>query len=552
MRNWILLLGVLVACSVSAQQNYLPLQPQYYQWADRFEIQSGVVSPTFHTSVKPYTRQFYSDFLDSTSTSNVSKTDSLSRSYLMRETWECNSDTTNNRKRLLKFAYGKKSDFYSVRTDHFDLHVNPVVYFSGGQELDYGAVTINSRGAEVRGTIDRKVGFYTFFTDNQALLPSYVNDYRALTKVIPGEGFNKLFKTRGVDFITARGYIHFGITKHIQMQFGHDKNFIGNGYRSLVLSDFASSYNFLKLNTRIWKLNYMNLFTEMTANYTGADGLYPKKYMALHHLSVNIGKHVNIGIFESVMLRGRSKDSTKFGQFDIGYLNPIIFYRSIEQQIGSFDNAILGTDWKVNFLRRFSWYGQIVLDEFVLEQLKARNGWWANKQALQTGLKYVNVAGIKNLDMQGEFNYVRPYMYAHKDYYRNFSHFNQPIAHPLGANFSELIGIVRYQPHWRMNMTAKAFLIKTGLDNDTTNWGGNVLKDYTTIEQEFNNKVGQGIGADIKMISFQLTYMLFHNCFLDANVLLRNRSTDLPALDQKTTTLSMSLRWNIAPRLHEL
>lgn len=532
-----------------AQQNYLPLQPQYYHWADRYEVLSGSFSPTFHSTVKPFKRQAYSDFLDSTN--GNSKTDSLYRDYLRRETWECNNDSTNTRKPFLKFAFARKSDFYSVNTENFDLHVNPVVYFSGGQEKDFGALSINSRGLELRGTIDKKVGFYTFFTDNQALLPSYVSDYRFQNLVVPGEGYNKIFKTRGVDFISARGYIHFGVTKHIEVQFGHDRHFIGNGYRSLILSDFANSYNFLKLNTRVWKFNYTNIFAEMVADYTSRDELYPKKYMAFHHLSLNIGKHVNIGVFESVALRGRSKDSTKFGQFDIGYLNPVIFYRSIEQQIGSFDNAMLGIDWKVNFLKHFSWYGQIVLDEFLLNELKARNGWWANKQGLQTGLKYFDVAGIKNLDMQGEMNYVRPYMYAHKNYYTSFTHYNQAIAHPLGANFTELIGIVRYQPHWRIQTTAKAFLIQTGLDTAGSNWGSNIHLDYATREQEYGNKTGQGVSADIKMVSFQLSYMLFHNCFLEGYVLMRDRTAAVPALDQKTVAFGGSLRWNIAPRLQE-
>ena len=52
--------------------------------------------------------------------------------------------------------------------------------------------------------------------------------------------------------------------KYLDFQFGYDKNFIGNGYRSLFLSDFGNSYLFLKINTRIWKFNYLNLFMELT------------------------------------------------------------------------------------------------------------------------------------------------------------------------------------------------------------------------------------------------------------------------------------------------
>ena len=59
--------------------------------------------------------------------------------------------------------------------------------------------------------IDKKIGFYTFFTDNQAILPAYVNDALALNNVyaVPHEGFWKTYKNGGVDFLQARGYLDF-------------------------------------------------------------------------------------------------------------------------------------------------------------------------------------------------------------------------------------------------------------------------------------------------------------------------------------------------------
>ena len=71
---------------------------------------------------------------------------------------------------------------------------------------------------------------------------------------MPGVGFYKTFKQNGVDYFDARGYITFNAAKYIDFQFGYDKNFIGNGYRSMFLSDWGNSYLFLKINTRIWKL----------------------------------------------------------------------------------------------------------------------------------------------------------------------------------------------------------------------------------------------------------------------------------------------------------
>ncbi len=163
---------------------------------------------------------------------------------------------------------------------------------------------------------------------------------------MPGAGFYKSFKTTGVDYFDARGGVTFNATKYINFRFAYDKNFIGNGYRSLLLSDFSNSYLFLQVNTRIWKINYQNIFTELNPQFvrTG-DNLLDKKYSVIHHLSLNVTKWLNVGLFESVIF-GRKN------HFDFTYLNPIIFLRAAEQQNGSPDNALVGFDFKANIAKR--------------------------------------------------------------------------------------------------------------------------------------------------------------------------------------------------------
>lgn len=180
--------------------------------------------------------------------------------------------------------------------------------------------------------IDRKIGFYTFLTDNQARLPLYVRDGLAQNPVVPHEGFWKTFKNNGVDYFQARAYIDFNISPHIYMQFGNDKTFIGNGYRSLIFSDYAPPTLFLRANVNVRKLNYLFQLNRVTADAPGSVGgsgsgkrRYPEKFMAFHHASINIGKKFNLGFFESVVFS--PKDSLNNNSFDVGYLNPVIFYR---------------------------------------------------------------------------------------------------------------------------------------------------------------------------------------------------------------------------------
>src|SRR5688572_26629453 len=410
-----------------AQSNFAPLNEDYYHTIDRYEVKTGRIMPQIFTGIKPYKRSAIAEYVDTLSSRGIftSRADNFNAEYLRNDNWEWARPATNNSKKpILKAFYRKKSDLYHVDTEDFDLHINPVIYFGYGKDSRRDdALMINTRGVEVRGMVDKKVGFYSYLTDNQTVLPSYVWEQMASNPVIPHEGFWKEYKSgQGADFLQARGYITFEATKHINMQFGHDRFFLGNGYRSLIYSDFAPPAWFIKGNVQVWKINYMVLVNQMTADVDGSmgglrdvEGGYPDKFSSLHHLSINIGKKLNVGVFEAVVFS--PEDSTGTNRFRLDYLNPIIFYRAIEQQNGSEDNVILGLDFKWNAFKKISLYGQFILDEFVLNEVKAGDGWWANKFAVQGGFKYVDAFGLPNLDLQGEVNIVRPFVYSHDTRY---------------------------------------------------------------------------------------------------------------------------------------
>lgn len=553
----LLLSGVFPA---SAQSNYAPLNEDYYHWIDRYEVKSGQLAPQLFTTIKPYKRSAIVGFIDSLQMRGVfsSAADRFNYQYLTNDNWEWSADggVGNESKRpVLKHFYKRRSDFYSVITPDFDLHINPVLYLAAGKDSRRDEILfINTRGVEVRGMVDRKVGFYTYLTDNQAMLPSYVAEGMGTTGVVPHEGFWKEYKEgEGVDFLHARGYVSFEATKSINVQFGHDRFFIGNGYRSLIFSDYSPPALFLKGNVKVWKLNYLFLLNQMTADNkaVGTSGLrgYPNKFVALHHLSINIGRKLNIGVFESVIFS--PDDSVGTDHFRLEYLNPIIFYRAIEQQNGSSDNVLLGFDFKYNALRNLSLYGQFMLDEFVIDNIRAGNGWWANKFAVQVGGKYVDAFGLPNLDLQGEINLIRPYTYSHHTIYGSYSSYRQPIAHPLGANLKEMVGIARYQPLPRLHLTGKLVFTTVGRDTTGVNWGSDVLKSYRTRQQEYGNTVAQGLSNDILFASFTASWQLKHNLFVDGTVILRKSTSPVAAYDNNTSLTSLALRWNIPQRLYE-
>lgn len=562
----------IVTLSAQAQETYMPLDPEKYHFFERMDILSGKKTLDGYSAMKPFYRPDIK-LMSDTALENYKKTskaDSFQVTYLENEQWDLYSDEVGNSKRpILKTFYRKKGAFLHAKNDYFKIQVNPVLYLAAGkqQENSTDALYINTRGIEVRGSIDNKIGYYLYAADNQAMFQDYAmqraNVQGLPEPIVPGEAFTKPFKqNKGVDFLSGRGYVTFGVTKHIKMQFGHDKNFVGDGYRSLFLSDYSAPYTFLKINAKIWKINYTCMFADMNAGYiqmTPTEGKrYNRKIYTMHHLSVNIKPNLTVGFFEAIMQGPPDGDSTDT-PLQASYLNPIIFSRYIEQYHGSNDNAIAGLDFKWNFLHHFSAYGQLLLDEFVLSEVKAKTGWWGNKQAFQVGLKYINALGVKNLDLQSEFNYVRPYTYAHKNNYTSYTHYNQALAHPLGANFWEWIGIVRFQPAKKVFLTGKLFYIKTGEDSTVTgsqytnNNGGNIFKSYNDVAQNkpYGNGMLQGIATDIIMISLQASYMVKQNFFIDLYLQQRTKSSAMASKSLNTTYLSAGIRWNIAWRLQE-
>ncbi len=556
-RNWLFffcLSVLLVPKTGFSQSTNAPLNEDYYHWIDRYEIKAGRVLPELFTAVKPYKRSAIVAFLDSLNKKDqvfTSKSDQFNYKFLRNDNWEWSrAESSNSAKPVLKTLYKKKSDFLFVDKPDFDLHVNPVLYAGLGKDSRTSeSLFINTRGIEMRGMVDRKIGFYTFFSDNQSILPAYVRDGISKYPVIPHEGFWKGFKTSGVDFFQARAYIDFNISKNIYLQFGHDRMFLGNGFRSMIFSDYSPPGEYLRANVKVWKLNYMFQLNRFTAENKSPSATtpYPTKFVAFHHLSLNVGRKFNLGMFESVVFGGGPTN----GGFELNYLNPVIFYRAIEQQNGSSDNVILGMDFKWNAVKNLSFYGQLVIDEFLLNNVKANTGWWANKFAGQAGLKYVDVAGIQNLDVQLEANVARPYTYSHASNYTSYTNYLQPLAHPLGANFYEVAAILRYHPLPRLNIVGKVIYMSTGRDGTNQNWGGDLNKSYTTRQQDYGNVIAQGVGNKITYLDFTTSYMVRHNLFVDFKQTIRkSESTDI-FYNNNSSITSLALRLNIAKRQYE-
>lgn len=383
----------------------------------------------------------------------------------------------------------------------------------GKDNSDVDYTFLNTRVLQIQGELGSKFSYSATIYESQARFAEYVNveidsyekETFALDGLVLGRGKAKGFKENSYDFPVSEGYIAYKPNEFFVLQMGQGKNFIGDGYRSMMVSDVAAPYPYFKITTSFWKIQYTNLWMWMTdiRNEVRVGDAHARKYVSSHHLSININKKLNIGLFEAAIT-----DNTRTGTIEMDFLNPVIFYKSIEFNRGEdAGSAVIRINAMYKFSKSFSMYSQFVLDEFTLEEIKAQNGYWGNKYGFQIGAKYFDAFKVENLYLQLEYNLLRPYTFSHKTPIFNYGHFGQEIAHAWGANFREMILIGKYsKDRWTANL--KAIYGLKGFDPEGTNYGSDIYKSYETREQDYDNYIGQGAKAYILNTDLNVSYLI--------------------------------------------
>jgi hypothetical protein len=397
-----------------------------------------------------------------------------------------------------------------------DLQVIPLVDLQGGYDmLRSKFVNETSGGVYLRKDINDDFSAAISVSGGTATYPVFTDTVVKSWGILPGMGM-AYGNSNKYKWSNWSGYISYTPKSLFNFQLGKDKQFIGDGYRSLLLSDVANNYPYFRSSINVWHLQYSCWYSWFRDIYN-SDGLtknFRNKFGTFHYLSWNISKNVNFSLFESIIWQGT--DTNRVRTFDANYLNPVIFFRPVEYSLGSSDNAFVGINFSWKLAKTLKFYLQAVADEFYLKEIRAKRGWWANKQGVQVGMKYVNAFTIKNLMLQGEFNTVRPYTYSHGSPQQSYSHFNQQLAHPFGANFYEALGILSYKyKRWALDFKGVYAVIGKDTLNSNVSMGQNIFISYINRPklangnpQEYGHELTQGVKTTYLQTDIKLTYYL--------------------------------------------
>jgi len=492
--------ALLFLSAIKAQHQNLPLNYNLTQQLERNSLKQKDSSIVFHSAIRPAIQSFTNPSLY-----NSIYNDSGKYYYTFTE-------------KLYK------KNLLSIEEKDLKLVADPLFNIAYGKTTTNDTllkISTNIRGVRVAGDITSKFSFETRVYETQYFYPIYLDSIADAKKTALGFGRSKLFKDRGHDVAMSMGYLSYTPLKQLNIQFGQGKHFIGNGYRSLFVSDNSSPAPYLKLTTQLFqnRLLYQNInswmqtLTRLPAT-NSAEALFKRKGSSFRYLSFAANKNLQVGVFEGVIYKNYV-DS--IGQVPLApsFYIPIIGVATAIDGLKGENNSLLGININYNIKKSFNIYGQYVFDD-------------ANKKGFQIGAKWFDVGGLKKSWLQLEYNNVEAFTYSTStnNIIQNYVHSNQEIAHPLGASFSEVI-VLAHAEHNRWLATGR-MIFYTKKSNSANGLGSNPLlaEDLITIENKYTSSVSFS-GLELSYLFNRKTNMQLFGSYYYRNEIIKTQNSSL-------------------------
>ncbi|RXF69349.1 gliding motility protein RemB [Arcticibacter tournemirensis] len=461
---------------VAAQAGYLPYSFHFYQ-----QLNKEIYDPNtrVHSSLKPFYIKEDSVITRATDSLLNRGVDSSRHGWISRKLFN--------------------EHLFQVNKDDYTFYGDFLPDFIIGRDFSGKKTTWqNTRGYQFGGTVGKKFSFYTSGYENQGKFPKYYQDFSEKYTIVPGqtnEFFGRRQEQKDWQYVTAN--ISYTPADFINISLALDKIFIGDGYRSLLLSDATSPYPFIKITGNYKNIQYTGVWASLqdpsAPAYSYETG-NRRKGAVFHYLDWNITPRLSLGFFDALIWEVKNEAGSKDG-LKAQYINPIIFLNSAISS-GS-ENSVVGFTGKYELLDKTTLYGQLVLDGIKND---SKDLW-----GLQAGIKGTDLAGAEALTYILEYNTVKPYTFAQTNRVINYAHYNQPLGHLYGANFREMLGILGYT-YKRFGFTAEALFSRYGLDRNDVNYGKDIF--HTTSIGGAGTSTGQGLSTDLYYLDGRVSYLL--------------------------------------------
>jgi len=353
-------------------------------------------------------------------------------------------------------------NFYSKDSADIQLTINPVLDLTlqrntGRDPLLYN----NTRGVTARVNLFDKVYIATHIYETQSRFPGYIKQKIRSTRMIPGMGKANSFGDGGHDYYYSSGRIAWRPNEKNTLIAGHGKQFVGSGYRSLLLSDVPYHFPHLQYLYQDEKFQYSKTVALLQHEVEMENPVSPgrEKTGVFHYVAAKIGKALEVGLFEGNIVD--NPDPSGNYSFYAGYLNPVPLLNSLLPFNNLETHSLIGLNINYRPSHTLSLYGQLALDE-PFRNRAAGDG--ASNWGAQAGVKLFEPFRVENLILQSELNISAPHTYGDDRPTLAYTHFHEPMAHPFGANFIENVSWLHYR-YRRFALRGELLLAKYGRDN---------------------------------------------------------------------------------------
>jgi hypothetical protein len=359
----------------------------------------------------------------------------------------------------------KNEHLFEVHTKDFNLQGDAALNLELNPKKDAtgrNAYT-NTRGYVFNGTVGSRIFFSTSFYETQSIFPVYMDSVVSRRGAfnngpdpergsVPGYGRWKGYNTSSsydYDYTLATGSFGVRLYDNSFLQFGHDKQFVGYGYRSILLSDASTPYPFLRAQFSFWQNRIT--YTTTWAVLQSLDRIAPKSYNSkevmfrrlgarFSYLSFQPASWFSLGLFDGTTWTWRGNSSPA----SIEYYTPQAFLYTGN----GIRNHISGLNGQVTLFKMLQGYGQYAINH------------GGRGQAAQLGVKLFGP--VRNMIIQLEYNKVGQSFYYSSadsnattfideplqkgtnelDYYQ---HNDLILGHPMGVALDEVIVKTSYQ-----------------------------------------------------------------------------------------------------------
>lgn len=356
------------------------------------------------------------------------------------ETWTRRSYSSKLMRKL------KNDHLIEIREEDFYVNGDFILDLAIGQDLnDQSGKRIyhNTRGLQFEGAIGRRVFFSTAFYENQSVFPDYMDDVITSRNSVPGYGRYKVYENfegdTAYDYAFATGAAGVKLSKYSFIQLGYDRQFVGHGFRSMLLSDVSSPYPFIRGNLGLLdgKVQYSLTWAMMQGgervplgNNRGKEFPFERNRAKFSYLSFLPNRWLEVGLFTAFLQPYWTDTANIEANWDYYAPSGLLSVALSEDAV----TRVVGVNVGVRPFDFLRLYGQFV------NQRYTGNGF-------QLGLHLIDPLKWNHLSLRAEFNKGELNHSVARDFGSgstlprelSYTHNAQFIGHPLDGPFEELL-----------------------------------------------------------------------------------------------------------------